>query len=86
MCFRRVYRVNEKTCLLYSQVYQSTKLVVLVLLKGNLKLIPLNTRETRRIVIQEEYRVEIQEEYRVEIQGEYRVDIQGVHLVGKHVE
>ena len=51
MCFRRVYRVNEKienkhlkkTCSLYSQVYPSTKLVVWVLLKGNLKLIPLNT-------------------------------------------
>jgi len=48
-------------------------------LKGNLKLIPFNTRETRRIVIQGEYRVEIQGDYRVEIQGEYRVEIQGVH-------
>ena len=31
------------TYILYSQVYPSTKLVVWVLLKGNLKLIPLNT-------------------------------------------
>ena len=36
--------IYKETCSLYSQVYQSTKVVVWVLLKGNLKLIPLNTR------------------------------------------